>query len=240
MFHCQLALQHACPRARLFHNKTPKANGISNVFLARMASEDFAEAMRGRQQRHRLKGLTPWDELRLRTVLVDPPRAGLDTFTIKVRGEGAVVGWPVASRAGTTRYCRVYMAIIRRRGRAHALRFTPGEWSPCFAPPPTHTYMRAHACTHTCMQPCTHHHRRPMHRSAPSPLVQLLAEFDNIVYISCNPGVCGWVGGCGGGRRGRGQRWWGERRSGMWVGGRPVSCVSGRGGAGQVVGGTTA
>lgn len=64
------------------------ANGVADsVFLARMAAEEFAEAMRGRQQRNRLKGLAPWEELRLQTILVDPPRAGLDDFTIQLLAE---------------------------------------------------------------------------------------------------------------------------------------------------------
>ncbi len=73
-----------------------EANGVTNVFLARMASEEFAETMRARGTRRRLEGLGPWEELRLRTILVDPPRAGLDGFTVQLltvghpgEGEGA-------------------------------------------------------------------------------------------------------------------------------------------------------
>ena len=70
---------------------------MSNVFLARMASEEFAVTMRERGSRRRLEGLEGWEALRLRTILVDPPRAGLDDFTVellKVRacGEGREVG----------------------------------------------------------------------------------------------------------------------------------------------------
>ncbi|EFJ46848.1 hypothetical protein VOLCADRAFT_118051 [Volvox carteri f. nagariensis] len=64
-----------------------EANGVSNVFLARMASEEFAETMRSRGSRRRLEGLGPWEELRLRTILVDPPRAGLDGFTVELLKE---------------------------------------------------------------------------------------------------------------------------------------------------------
>ncbi|GLC71327.1 hypothetical protein PLESTF_001103400 [Pleodorina starrii] len=64
-----------------------EANGVSNVFLARMASEEFAETMRARGSRRRLEGLGPWEELRLRTILVDPPRAGLDDFTVQLLQE---------------------------------------------------------------------------------------------------------------------------------------------------------
>jgi tRNA (uracil-5-)-methyltransferase len=54
------------------------ANGAVNVFIARMSSAEFTETWKAKGQRNRLKGLAPWDELRLRTLLVDPPRAGLD------------------------------------------------------------------------------------------------------------------------------------------------------------------
>ncbi|KXZ44370.1 hypothetical protein GPECTOR_68g341 [Gonium pectorale] len=49
-----------------------------------MASEEFAETMRARGARRRLEGLGPWEALRMRTVLVDPPRAGLDEFTVQL------------------------------------------------------------------------------------------------------------------------------------------------------------
>ncbi|KAG2493638.1 hypothetical protein HYH03_008155 [Edaphochlamys debaryana] len=64
-----------------------EANGVSNVFLARMASEEFAQTMRERGTRRRLEGLGPWEELRLRTILVDPPRVGLDEFTVELLRE---------------------------------------------------------------------------------------------------------------------------------------------------------
>ncbi|PNW88249.1 hypothetical protein CHLRE_01g021150v5 [Chlamydomonas reinhardtii] len=64
-----------------------EANGVSNVFLARMASEEFAVTMRERGSRRRLEGLEGWEALRLRTILVDPPRAGLDDFTVELLKE---------------------------------------------------------------------------------------------------------------------------------------------------------
>ncbi|KAG2447247.1 hypothetical protein HYH02_007987 [Chlamydomonas schloesseri] len=64
-----------------------EANGVSNVFLARMASEEFAVTMRERGTRRRLEGLEGWEALRLRTILVDPPRAGLDDFTVELLKE---------------------------------------------------------------------------------------------------------------------------------------------------------
>lgn len=55
-----------------------EANAASNVFIARMAAHEFTETWKAKGTRNRLKGMTPWDELDLRTLLVDPPRAGLD------------------------------------------------------------------------------------------------------------------------------------------------------------------
>lgn len=49
-----------------------------------MASEEFAVTMREKGTRRRLAGLRPWEELRLSTILVDPPRAGLDDFTVQL------------------------------------------------------------------------------------------------------------------------------------------------------------
>jgi tRNA (uracil-5-)-methyltransferase len=43
-----------------------------------MSSAEFTETWRAKGTRNRLKGLAPWEELRLGTLLVDPPRAGLD------------------------------------------------------------------------------------------------------------------------------------------------------------------
>lgn len=55
-----------------------QANGVSNVFVAKMASEEFSEAMRARERRNRLQGsgMGEWEELSVSTVLVDPPRSG--------------------------------------------------------------------------------------------------------------------------------------------------------------------
>lgn len=53
-----------------------EANGVANIFIARMASEEFAETWRTKGTRRRLAGLSPWEELQFSTILVDPPRAG--------------------------------------------------------------------------------------------------------------------------------------------------------------------
>ena len=45
--------------------------------MARMSSEEFTDAWKTQATKRRLEGLD-WAQLSLRTVLVDPPRAGLD------------------------------------------------------------------------------------------------------------------------------------------------------------------
>jgi tRNA (uracil-5-)-methyltransferase len=54
------------------------ANGVDNIFIARMSSEEFTEAWKTKASKRRLEGLGEWDALNMRTVLVDPPRSGLD------------------------------------------------------------------------------------------------------------------------------------------------------------------
>ncbi|KAF5833106.1 uracil-5--methyltransferase-domain-containing protein, partial [Dunaliella salina] len=63
-----------------------QANKVDNIFVARMSSEEFTEAWKSRANRKRLEGLD-WSQLELRTVLVDPPRAGLDPGTVKLVSE---------------------------------------------------------------------------------------------------------------------------------------------------------
>ncbi|BBG65495.1 tRNA (uracil54-C5-)-methyltransferase [Hydrogenimonas sp.] len=55
-------------------------NGVTNIEFVRMSSEEFTEALEGKREFSRLKGvdLKSYD---LKTVLVDPPRAGLDEDT---------------------------------------------------------------------------------------------------------------------------------------------------------------
>ena len=56
-------------------------NGIDNLTILRMSSEEFVQAQQGVRTFRRLEGidLTEYD---CRTVLVDPPRAGLDAETL--------------------------------------------------------------------------------------------------------------------------------------------------------------
>jgi tRNA (uracil-5-)-methyltransferase len=61
-------------------------NGVDNIFIARMSSEEFTSTWKVKGTRERLKGLD-WEELRLTTLLVDPPRAGLDADTVQLLKE---------------------------------------------------------------------------------------------------------------------------------------------------------
>ncbi len=58
-------------------------NGVENIEFVRMSSEEFTEALEGKRAFRRLQGvdLGGYD---LKTVLVDPPRAGLDEGTAKL------------------------------------------------------------------------------------------------------------------------------------------------------------
>jgi len=63
--------------------KNCELNGIDNIVFARLASEEMTEALQGIREFNRLKGidLKSYD---FTTVLVDPPRAGLDKGTIEL------------------------------------------------------------------------------------------------------------------------------------------------------------
>lgn len=56
------------------------ANDVDNILVARMSSEEFVEAWQARAEKVRLTGLD-WATLDVRTLLVDPPRSGLDPAT---------------------------------------------------------------------------------------------------------------------------------------------------------------
>ncbi len=60
-----------------------KKNAIDNVFIARMSSEDFVEAMDKKREFRRLKDID-LDDYCFSTVFVDPPRAGLDEATVSM------------------------------------------------------------------------------------------------------------------------------------------------------------
>jgi tRNA (uracil-5-)-methyltransferase len=56
-------------------------NKVKNLRIVRLSSEEFVEASRGVREFHRLKDISLSD-YQFSTVLVDPPRAGLDDATI--------------------------------------------------------------------------------------------------------------------------------------------------------------
>lgn len=58
-------------------------NQIDNVQILRMSSEEFVEASEGKREFHRLQGINLKD-YQCNTVLVDPPRAGLDDKTVEM------------------------------------------------------------------------------------------------------------------------------------------------------------
>ncbi len=57
-------------------------NQINNLVIARLSSEEFVQALRGEREFRRLQALdlTEYD---FRTILVDPPRAGLDDESVR-------------------------------------------------------------------------------------------------------------------------------------------------------------
>lgn len=60
-----------------------RLNNTSNIQIARMSAEEFSQAMAGVRKFRRLEGID-LDSYDLSTVLVDPPRAGLDADTEKM------------------------------------------------------------------------------------------------------------------------------------------------------------
>lgn len=56
-------------------------NGINNLKVIRMSSEEFVQAQQGVREFRRLAGINLAD-YRCKTVLVDPPRSGLDDSTV--------------------------------------------------------------------------------------------------------------------------------------------------------------
>jgi tRNA (uracil-5-)-methyltransferase len=60
-----------------------EANGIANVSLVRMSSEEFSAALAGRESFQRLQEID-LDAFRHATLFVDPPRSGLDATTLEL------------------------------------------------------------------------------------------------------------------------------------------------------------
>ena len=62
-------------------------NAIDNVQIIRLSAEEVTQAMTGIREFRRLAELPkPLDEYELRTIFVDPPRAGLDQHTLQMAG----------------------------------------------------------------------------------------------------------------------------------------------------------
>jgi tRNA (uracil-5-)-methyltransferase len=60
-----------------------KQNNIGNLKIIRMSSEEFVQAQQGVRKFRRLEGIN-LAEYQCRTVLVDPPRSGLDESTVNM------------------------------------------------------------------------------------------------------------------------------------------------------------
>lgn len=59
-----------------------RANNVDNLIIARLSSEEFVQALRGERKFSRLDGVN-LEDYQFNTVLVDPPRAGLDDESVK-------------------------------------------------------------------------------------------------------------------------------------------------------------
>lgn len=58
-------------------------NGVKNLQIIRMSAEEFSQAINGEREFYRLRGIALSD-YECNTILVDPPRAGLDSYTLKM------------------------------------------------------------------------------------------------------------------------------------------------------------
>jgi tRNA (uracil-5-)-methyltransferase len=69
-------------------NENKIINNINNIKFVRMSSKEFSEAMNKTREFKRLKEqnitLLPLNNYKNPTILVDPPRAGLDEITINI------------------------------------------------------------------------------------------------------------------------------------------------------------
>lgn len=79
-FHAVLATEISKTSVRSAQHNIER-NGINNVTVVRLAAEEVTQAINGEREFRRLEGieLTGYD---CQTVLVDPPRAGLDAATL--------------------------------------------------------------------------------------------------------------------------------------------------------------
>jgi tRNA (uracil-5-)-methyltransferase len=84
-FHNVIATEISKASVVLAH-KTFKANNITNIKVARLSSEEFTEAYHNKREFQRLRneGINNLNDYNITTVLVDPPRAGLDINTCQL------------------------------------------------------------------------------------------------------------------------------------------------------------
>lgn len=79
-FHNVLATELAAPSVEAAQYNIG-ANGIGNVRIIRMSSEEFTEAIEGKRAFHRLRDID-LNTYNCETIFVDPPRSGLDDKTV--------------------------------------------------------------------------------------------------------------------------------------------------------------
>lgn len=77
-----LATELASPSVEAAQYNIEK-NGVTNLQIIRMSAEDFSDAMAGKREFQRLRGIHLSD-YECNTIFVDPPRAGLDPNTVNL------------------------------------------------------------------------------------------------------------------------------------------------------------
>ena len=81
-FHKVLATEIAKPSVEAAQFNIT-ANEVDNLQIIRMSAEEFSQALNGVRQFNRLKGID-LTSYQCNTILVDPPRAGLDSYTLNM------------------------------------------------------------------------------------------------------------------------------------------------------------
>jgi tRNA (uracil-5-)-methyltransferase len=81
-FHKVLATELAAPSVEAAQFNIG-ANGIGNVQIIRMSAEEFTEAIEGKREFFRLRGID-LKSYNFETIFVDPPRSGLDDKTVSM------------------------------------------------------------------------------------------------------------------------------------------------------------
>lgn len=81
-FHKVLATELAAPSVEAAQFNIG-ANGVGNVQIIRMSAEEFTEALEGKREFFRLRGID-LKSYNCETIFVDPPRSGLDEKTVSM------------------------------------------------------------------------------------------------------------------------------------------------------------